>query len=90
MVNLIAGELPRRGHLLAHPSAGRQLERTLLDALLLGHAHNHIHELDRRAAPAVRAAIERAVDLLHEHPAEPWSSTVLAQLSPAEWCTTRR
>jgi AraC-like DNA-binding protein len=79
MVNLISGELASGGRLLAHPCAGRQLERTLLDALLLGHAHSHIHELDRPAAPAVPAAVARAVDLLHAGPAEPWSSTSLAR-----------
>jgi transcriptional regulator GlxA family with amidase domain len=51
----------------------------LLDALLLGHAHSYIDEIERPAQPAVPAAIARAVDLLHERPAEPWSSTVLAR-----------
>lgn len=79
MVQLIAGELACRGRLLSHPAAGRQLERTLLDALLLGHAHSHIEELDRPDVPAVPRAVARAVDLLHERPAEAWSSTVLAR-----------
>lgn len=79
IVNVIAGELAKKGRLLRHPSAGRQLERTLLDALLLGHAHRYINEIDRPTAPAVPFAIARAVDLLHERPAEPWSSTVLAR-----------
>ena len=79
MVHLIGRELASKGRLLRHPSAGRQLERTLLDALLLGHAHTYIEELDRPAQPAVPVAIARAVDLLHERPAEPWSSTVLAR-----------
>jgi AraC-like DNA-binding protein len=79
MVNLISRELVGDGRLLTRPFAGRQLERTLLDALLLGHAHSHIHELDRPAAPAAPVAIARAVDLLHERPAEPWSSTSLAR-----------
>jgi AraC-like DNA-binding protein len=79
MVNLIGRELASQGRLLTHPSAGRQLERTLLDALLLGHAHSYIDEIERPAQPAVPAAIARAVDLLHERPAEPWSSTVLAR-----------
>jgi AraC-like DNA-binding protein len=79
MVNLIGRELTSNGRLLTHPSAGRHLERTLIDALLLGHAHSHIQELDRPAAPAVPVAIARALDLLHEYPAEPWSSTTLAR-----------
>ncbi len=79
MVHLIAGELAGRGRLLSHPAAGRQLERTLLDALLLGHAHSHIEELDRPDVPAVPRAVVRAVDLLHERPADAWSSTVLAR-----------
>jgi AraC-like DNA-binding protein len=79
MVSLISRELASGGCLLTHPSAGRQLERTMLDALLLGHAHSYIDEIDRPARPAVPTAIARAVDLLHERPAEPWSSTVLAR-----------
>jgi AraC-like DNA-binding protein len=79
MVGLVSRELVSGGRLLRHPFAGRQLERTLLDVLLLGQPHNHIDELDRPAAPAVPAAIARAVDLLHEHPAEPWSSSSLAR-----------
>lgn len=79
VVNAIAGELAGSGRLLTHPALGRQLERTLLDALLLGQAHAYIHELDCSDAPAVPAAIARAVDLLHERPGDPWSSTVLAR-----------
>jgi AraC-like DNA-binding protein len=79
MASLISRELASEGPLLLLPSAGRQLERTLLDVLLLGHAHSHIDEVDRPATPAVPHAIARAVDLLHECPAEPWSSTALAR-----------
>ena len=78
LVSLISQELASGGRLLRHPSAGRQLERTLLDVLLLGQAHSHTQELDRPDAPAVPAAIARAVDMLHDRPAEPWSGTVLA------------
>ncbi len=79
VMDVLAAELAGKGRLLTHPFAGRQLERTLLDALLLGHAHPYIHELDSPDAPAVPMAIARAVDLLHDRPAEPWSSTVLAR-----------
>jgi AraC-like DNA-binding protein len=79
MVDLVSRELVSGGRLLRRPVAGRQLERTLLDVLLLGQPHSHIDELDRPAAPAVPAALARAVDLLHEHPAEPWSSSALAR-----------
>lgn len=79
MVSLVSGELDGEGRLLAHPSMARQVERTLLDVLLLGHARSGIRELDRRAATAAPAAIARAVDLLHERPTEPWSSTTLAR-----------
>lgn len=78
MVNLIAGELAGRGRLLSHTSAVRQVERALLDALLLGHAYTD-HEPSGAARPAVPAAVARAVDLLHARPSEAWSSTVLAR-----------
>ena len=79
MVTLISGELSGGGRLLRHPHAGPQLERTLLDALLLGHAHSHLDELHRPAEPGPPAAVALAVDLLHERPSEPWSSTTLAR-----------
>lgn len=79
VVSLIARELAGNGRLLTHPSAASHVERTLIDALLLGHPHSHIDELDQPGAPAAPVAIARAVDLLHERPAEPWSSTVLAR-----------
>ncbi|MBD3783498.1 MAG: AraC family transcriptional regulator [Micrococcales bacterium] len=79
MATVISRELEGPGHLLRHPDAGRHLERTLLDVLLLGQAHSHIEELDRPAPPALPAAIARAVDLLHEQPAEPWSNSALAR-----------
>jgi AraC-like DNA-binding protein len=79
MVDLLADELAGRGRLLTQPAAGRQLERTLLDALLLGQDHNVAEELRRPSQPAGPPAIARAADLLHERPAEPWSSTVLAR-----------
>ena len=80
MVNLVAEELAGRGRLLAHPSARRQLERTLIDALLLGHAYDSAARgLGRPDAPAVPRAVARAIDLLHARPTEAWSSTVLAR-----------
>jgi AraC-like DNA-binding protein len=79
MVQLIARELSSGGAQLARPSAGRQLERTLLDVLLLGHAHSAIDELDGSCPAAAPGVIGRAVDLLHEKPGEPWSSTSLAR-----------
>lgn len=79
MVDVISRQIADPGHLLTHPLAGRHLERTLLDVLLLGQPHEYIEELARPADPAVPRAIARAVDLLREHPAEPWSSSVLAR-----------
>ena len=79
MVHLISRELASGGAHLTRPSAGRQLERTLLDVLLLGHAHSEIDELDSPRPAAVPGVIGRAVELLHERPGEPWSSTSLAR-----------
>jgi AraC-like DNA-binding protein len=79
MVHLISRELASGGAHLTRPSAGRQLERTLLDVLLLGQAHSEIDELDSPRPAAVPGVIGRAVELLHESPGEPWSSTSLAR-----------
>ena len=79
MVDLLARELGSQGSLLTHPAAERQVERTLIDALLLAQVNSDTGVLDRPAAPAMPSAIARAVDLLHEHPEDPWSSTTLAR-----------
>ena len=79
LVHLISRELGSGGARLARPSAGPQLERTLLDVLLLGQAHSQIHDVDSPSPPATPPVIGRAVDLLHERPGEPWSSTTLAR-----------
>lgn len=79
MVNLLSEELSTRGRMLSHPAAERQVERTLIDALLLGHVQSHTEALDRSASPVLPSTIARAVELLNEHPEEAWSTTTLAR-----------
>lgn len=79
MVALLSRGLAGSSRLLTSPLAARHLERTLVDALLVGHAHRHLDHALRPSPPAVPATIARAVDLLQAQPAEPWTSTTLAR-----------
>lgn len=79
MVELLSRELAGNDVQPLSPAAGRQLERTLLDVLLLGHPHTESLALEAPLPPATSGVIRRAVDLMHDRPAEPWSSTSLAR-----------
>jgi AraC-like DNA-binding protein len=69
------------GHLgiATHALAGRHVERLLLDALLLGQQHNYADSVNTPPARAATGPIARAVELVHDRPGDPWSSTVLAR-----------
>jgi AraC-like DNA-binding protein len=69
------------GHLgiATHSFAGRHVERLLLDALLLGQRHNYTDFVNAPAGPAATGPIARALDLVHDRPGDPWSTTVLAR-----------
>src|SRR5690349_1432009 len=69
------------GHLgiATHRVAGPHVERLLIDALLLGQRHNYSDCVNTPTAPAATGPIARAVELVHDRPGDPWSSTVLAR-----------
>lgn len=65
--------------LLAHPLAVRGLEQVFLHSLLLGQPHNHSAALHLpRAADAGARSVSRAVELLRDDPARPWTVGDLA------------
>jgi AraC-like DNA-binding protein len=78
-LDLVAGELDHRTGLATHPRTGRHLERLLLDGLLLGQPHNYSEALNAPAPAGPRGAIARALDLLHDRPGEPWTTSTLAR-----------
>ncbi|MCF6376678.1 AraC family transcriptional regulator [Nocardioides KLBMP 9356] len=78
-LDVLVGELTHGPHLLAHRRAARQLERLMVDGLLLAQPHTYSAELERRAAPSANRSVQAARDLLEERPEEPWSTTSLAR-----------
>lgn len=78
VVDLIADELDEPTDLSRDPQVFRHVEALVVDALLLGQAHSHSDQLSREGPVALGASIRRAVDLLEERPAEPWTTVRLA------------
>jgi AraC-like DNA-binding protein len=60
------------------PRVLRHLESLVLDGLLLGQKHSHSVAAERGAAPGLSAAVRRAVEMIEERPAEPWTTVRLA------------
>jgi AraC-like DNA-binding protein len=56
----------------------RQLERMVVDGLLLGQPHNYSDALDRGVWRPPPGPVARARQLLEEQPEEPWSTSSLA------------
>ncbi len=56
----------------------RQLERLVVDGLLLGQPHNYSDALDRGSWRPPSGPVARARQLLEERPEEPWSTSSLA------------
>jgi AraC-like DNA-binding protein len=78
VLGLVAQELDQPSGLATSDVAGRHLEGLVLDGLLLGQQHNYSDAavgLPRRAPGGV---IKRAVDLIEERSAEPWTTVGLA------------
>jgi len=65
--------------LLHHPLAAANLERILVDGLLLAQPHNYSDALTGPRRPAPPPAVRHAIDLIRSHPEEPWTTTALAR-----------
>lgn len=63
---------------LTHPLAVRSLEQVFLHSLLLGQPHNYSAALDSPRGGAGSRSVSRAVELLRDDPARPWTVAVLA------------
>ena len=85
VLDLLVDELDNPTGLTQTPLLGRHVEGLVLDGLLLGQRHSHSAAVtqDRPAGPGT--AIRKAIELLEERPAEPWTTGRLAaevHLSP--------
>jgi AraC-like DNA-binding protein len=78
-LNIVLQEFETGPGLASHPTAGRQLERLILDGLLLGHRHDFSDDLLDAGASASSRTIRQAKTLLEEHPERDWSTPELAR-----------
>lgn len=78
VLDLITDELDHPSQMCQHPPVARHLESLVLDGLLLDRQHSHSDALTRDRSLPLAAATKRAVALLEERPAEPWTTVRLA------------
>ncbi|KMO74759.1 MULTISPECIES: AraC family transcriptional regulator [Mycolicibacterium] len=78
LVRTLAREAGRTNGLLTHRLAVDNLQRQLVEGLLLIQPHNYSEELAAEQRPAGEAAVKRAVDLMHAHPEISWDTAGLA------------
>ena len=72
-------ELSQEPELMSHPRAARQLERLVVDGLLLAQPHNYSDALLRRGRSSGAGPVAAARDLIDDRPEEPWSTSSLAR-----------
>jgi AraC-like DNA-binding protein len=77
----VLAELDQASGATRYPVAVRHIEGLVLDGLLLSHPHNYTEQLNRSTGVGAGAAsaIARAVELVEERPAEPWTTIRLAR-----------
>jgi AraC-like DNA-binding protein len=79
LVTILQREADRPDGLLRHPLAAGNLQRLLIEGLLLTQPHNYTGTLSNGARPASPAVVTRAIDLMRTHPEAPWTTGKLAQ-----------
>ena len=78
VLDLLAGRARPPDGPEPQPPRGPHLEGLVLDGLLLGQRHSHSDVVARETGAAWAPAIRRAVELIEEQPAEPWTTVRLA------------
>jgi AraC-like DNA-binding protein len=78
LVEVLRTELTEGPGLASRLRVARQLERLVVDGLLLGQAHNYSDALDRGVWRPPAGPVARARQLLEEQPEEPWTTSSLA------------
>jgi AraC-like DNA-binding protein len=77
-LQLVSHELVRPSGLVEHSGLARHLESLVVDGLLLAQPHNYRESLARAVPSRSFTPVDRAVELLEELPAEPWTTVSLA------------
>jgi AraC-like DNA-binding protein len=78
-LDIVLQELERGPGLAGHPTAGRHVERLILDGLLLGHTHDFSGDVLDAGASASSQTVQAARILLEERPEHDWSTPELAR-----------
>ena len=79
LVQLLAREVGQPTGLLNHRLALENLQLLLIHGLLQIQPHNYTDALTEDAHAANAAAAKHAIDLMHAHPEQPWSTAHLAR-----------
>jgi AraC-like DNA-binding protein len=77
-LEVLRAELTGAPGLVSHRLVARQLERLMVDGLLLGQPHTYSDALDGGQWRPASGPVARARQLLEEQPEEPWSTSSLA------------
>jgi AraC-like DNA-binding protein len=68
------------GHgLLAHPLAAHNMQRLLVNGLLLTQPHDYTDALAQPRRPAAPPAVREAIELMRSRPEQPWTTAALAR-----------
>ena len=77
-LEVLRTELTEGPGLVSQARVARQVERLMVDGLLLGQPHNYSDALDRGSWRPASGPVARARQLLEDQPEEPWSTSSLA------------
>lgn len=78
-LDLLERESARPDGLVRHPLGAAHLQHLLVHGLLLAQPHSYREESANPLRAAQPRAIRQAVELVHNHPEQPWSTTKLAR-----------
>jgi AraC-like DNA-binding protein len=78
-LNVFLTEFDAGPGLTSHPTVGRQLERMIVDGLLLSHRHNYSDAVQGSGGVVPSGTVRRGTALLEAHPEHPWSTAALAR-----------
>ena len=78
VLDVLLGELEDPTDVTRNTHVGRHVEGLVLNGLLLGQRHSHSDAAIRDRPTGMGTAIKRALALIEERPAEPWTSVRLA------------
>jgi AraC-like DNA-binding protein len=79
VLRLIERQTGYRRGLLEHPLAVGNLQRLLVQGLLLAQPHTYTEDLARPSPPAAPPAVREAIELMRTQPEQPWTTPALAR-----------